>query len=226
MMSEFLGLGMYSVPEASLLTKVPARRIRRWVKGYSFTTRSGTRWSEPVWNPQIEGTAEVLLTFKDLIEIRFVNAYLLSGVRWNTLRRSAERFREEFHVTHPFSTRKVLIAGNKLFAQVVETRGRKAVLNLSDGQYALKKIIEPLLHGVDFKNDQAERWWPLGERRRIVIDPHRSFGRPIDSRSSVPTRVLFAAYKAEESFQRVARWYGAEVQSVKYAVQYETSLAA
>ncbi len=225
-MDELLGLGLYTVSEASHLTKVSAGRIRRWVKGYSFTTPSGqTHWSPPVWHPEIEDSGEALLTFKDLIEIRFVNAFLENGIRWPVIRRSAERARSEFKTSHPFSTRRVLMLGSRLFS-AVEQGERRALLNLADGQYGLKRIIEPLLHGVVFRNDEPEMWWPMGERRRVVIDPQRSFGRPIDNKSSIPTRVLNAAFRAEKSFKRVANWYGADPQSVKFAVQFEASLAA
>ena len=44
----FIGLGLYTVPEASRLSRVSVGRIRRWLRGYTFTTRTGPHKSPPV----------------------------------------------------------------------------------------------------------------------------------------------------------------------------------
>src|SRR5262245_44583194 len=44
----FIGLGLYTVPEASRLSHVSVGRIRRWLRGYTFTTRTGMHKSPPV----------------------------------------------------------------------------------------------------------------------------------------------------------------------------------
>src|SRR6266404_3828839 len=47
----FIGVGLYTVPEASRLSRVSTGRIRRWLRGYSFTTPSGRHLSPPVFPP-------------------------------------------------------------------------------------------------------------------------------------------------------------------------------
>ena len=37
----FIGIGIYGVPDAARLTQVPPRRIHRWVKGYTYKTEAG-----------------------------------------------------------------------------------------------------------------------------------------------------------------------------------------
>ena len=43
-----LGIGIYSVPEASRLSGVASQRIRRWLRGYHYDVRGAARESAPV----------------------------------------------------------------------------------------------------------------------------------------------------------------------------------
>ena len=84
----YLGIGIYGVPEAARLTGVSAPRIRRWVKGYTFRVRGSARRSAPVWQSQLPRLDhQIAVSFLDLIEIRFVNAFLEHGVSWPTIRK-------------------------------------------------------------------------------------------------------------------------------------------
>lgn len=60
--SLLIGRGVYSLTEASRLTGVPVRRIKRWVDGYHFVHRGKRQWSEPVIGTEVGriGKAPVL----------------------------------------------------------------------------------------------------------------------------------------------------------------------
>jgi uncharacterized protein (DUF433 family) len=63
---------------------------------------------------------------------------------------------------------------------------------------------DKLYDALDYSEyDELLRWFPLGKNRRVVVDPGRSFGRPI-SLEGVPTAVLASALKAEKSAEDVA----------------------
>lgn len=224
--SELIGVGLYTVSEAARLTRVSAGRIRRWAKGYSFVKPGGERrTSPPVWNPQFSESDEIVLTFRDLIEIRAVDAFLDAGVSWPVLRRSAEAAGQIFGGSHPLSSRRFKTDGERIFADLLRKDGTASLIELADRQYVFRRIVSEFLFGVTFKNDAPAQWWPLGEKRAVVIDPSRSFGQPIAADGSVQTTVLAGAFAAEQSFDRVARWFGVKVRAVRDAVEYEKSLA-
>ena len=52
---------------------------------------------------------------------------------------------------------------------------------------------EQFFKNIEFRDHLAQRWWPLGSGKLIVIDPERSFGAPIDARRGVRTEVLYRA---------------------------------
>lgn len=225
-----IGVGLYTVPEASRLTGVSQGRIRRWLLGYKFESSGKTRHSPALWTPQLPKIDGRLgLGFLDLIEVQFIDALRDHSVSWKTIRIAAQRARELFDHDHPFATRRFLFRtdGRKIFADLYREKREKSLLDLSANQFAFERIMGPsLVAAIDFDENQAERWWPLGRHKQVVIDPKRSFGQPIVNEGGVPTVVLADAYRAERSIKRVVAWFDIGKAAVRDAVEYERKLAA
>jgi uncharacterized protein (DUF433 family) len=169
-----------------------------------------------------------ILTFADLIEIRFLDAFRREGVSSKALRIASQRAKEYLGRHHPFSTQIFKSDGRTILAEITKDTGDKVFLDIVNDQYVFETVIGAYLYsGLDF-NDLKEptRWWPLGRDRAVVIDPHRSFGAPIVAKGGVPTKILNSAVNAEKSIEFVAKWYGVGVAEVKDAVQFESKQAA
>jgi uncharacterized protein (DUF433 family) len=223
-----LGVGVYTVPEAARLTGVSGRRIRRWLSGYDFRSGDTVRSSPPVWHGQIPAGDSLALGFRDLLEVRFVDAFRRHGVSWRSIRIAADRAAEILHDSHPFSTKRFKTDGRSIFAEIMQKTGEESLLGLVKSQYEFKSIVDPFLfEGIEFPAAEIApvRWWPLGLDRRVVIDPERAFGQPIVAPESVPTAVLAQAFRAEGSVPAVARWYLVDPQSVEDAVEFEDRIA-
>jgi uncharacterized protein (DUF433 family) len=68
------------------------------------------------------------------------------------------------------------------------------------------------------------RWWPMGHKRLVVIDPARAFGAPIVAKGGVPTRVLYFSARAERSQKAAAAIYDVPLRAVRDAVAFEKRL--
>jgi uncharacterized protein (DUF433 family) len=226
---QFIGLGLYTVPEASRLSHVSMGRIRRWLRGYTFTTKSGPHKSPPVVAsalPPLDGA--VTLTFLDLQEVRFVDAFLEAGVHWKTIREARDRAR---HIlgAYPFSRGRLVTDGRSIFQDLARGSGRSdaALVDLVSGQGSFSRVVRSFIATLKFAGDgQADEWWPLGKHRLVLLSPHRCFGQPIVPREGVPTAILAKAAAAEQSVHQVARWFEVSERAVRDAVEFETSLAA
>lgn len=225
-----LGKGVYTLPEAARLTGVSSRTIRRWVTGYAYA-RGGTVHTSPaLWERQIAKVDDsVALSFRDLLEVRFVQFFRTRGVSWKTIRSAAQCAAEIVQDSHPFSTKRFKTDGRSIFAEILQATGEESLLDLARRQYEFKSFVEPFLfEGIEFADIGIApvRWWPLGRNRRVTLDPERSFGQPICTPESVPTSILARAYRAEESVEAVARWYMVHPKSVTDAIEFENKLAA
>lgn len=224
-----IGAGVYSLPEAERLTGVPRKRLRRWMEGYHFRSSGTVHHSPPVIEGALGRSAgELALTFSDLIEVRFLDRFLECGVSWRAIRIAAERAREYLGRPHPFSTKIFKTDGHAILLEIVRAGDDASLLNLVANQWELQRIVSPLLYaGLEFNEMlEPQRWWPMGERKRVVVDPERAFGAPIDCESGVPTQVLNRSFAAERSFKMVAAIYDVPLKAVRHAVEFERAHAA
>jgi uncharacterized protein (DUF433 family) len=224
----FLGIGIYTISEAAWMTGVSAPRIRRWIRGYSFRVRDEIHTSSAVWKPDLPIIEDTLaLTFRDLIEVRFVDYFLRAGVSWRMLRRAAIAAGEIVNDTHPFSTQKFKTDGARIFEDFRDRNIGRKILDIVKKQYAIPNIVAPYLYeGIEFYRNRPARWFPLKHSRRVVIDPAIAFGQPTVNPDGVPTVVLARAFEAEKSLERVAQWYKVPKKAVQDAVNYQQRLAA
>lgn len=224
---DYLGVGIYTVPEASRLAGVSKERIRRWLKGYHSNLRK--KDYAPLWRPQLPPVdKKVALGFLDLIEIKFVGEFLRRGVSWPMIHQVREKAAELFPgVSHPFCTKQFFTDGQRVFAEVHKQTGETSLLDIATDQHVFAGITSPFLKQLEFKaGTELERWWPLGRERQIVVDPKKNFGQPTVANGGIPTQVLAASARANKSTEEVARWYEISPQSVQEAVEYEKSLVA
>lgn len=222
-----IGIGYYTAGDAARLLNIPARNVRRWLGGYDYVHEGRTLHSEPLWEPQLpseEGHIE--LGFRDLIELRFVGAFLDAGLGLKTVRHCLAYARECVEDDRPFSTRRFQTDGKTIFLESVNSGGDESLLDLKKRQYTIKTVIERTFKDLDIDNETVSRWRPFNGKASIIIDPELVFGQPTTAKYNVPTVALAQAVDAEGSERAVAKLYEVPLSVVKDAVAFEASLAA
>lgn len=221
--NELLGVGLYTPVEASRLLRVPAGKIVRWLRGDEVKGQ----WYEPLWRPQVDiGDGKTYLGFRDLMEMRTAHAFMAIGVSATMIRKAINEAKLSVDDERPLSTKKFMTDGRSIFLEIANESGDAKLVDLFRGQYTFKRIIEASLRGVEFEGIIPTRWWPASIAQKIVLDPERSFGQPIEADTGVPTAVLAAAVKAEGSVEAAANIWQVPTRSVQRAVKFEMELAA
>ena len=220
-----LNAGLYTVPEAARLTRISVGKVRRWLKGYDFRSGTSVRHSDAVWQGEIKPIENKLaLSFRDLLELRFVDAFIRAGVSWKTMRRAHVRAQNELRTTHPFCSNRISTDGKNILLKQAEEDSDQALLNLVTEQREFSRIVQDFLKELEFSGNDIV-WWPLGKGKQVVIDPRRNFGQPTVAKSGVPAITLARSVKANSSVNVVARWYEVQRDEVRDAVEFEDSLA-
>jgi uncharacterized protein (DUF433 family) len=228
MMTTLLETGIYTVPEATRLSGVSPWRIRRWLRGYEFPTKRGRHRSQPVWSGQLEPLDHSMAVgFLDMLEIRCVNAFLVAGVGWKTMRLAHKHAQEVLKLSHPFCTNQFKVLGREIILELPQDDTEPQLWEIARNQRVFGNVTRPFLENLAFAQGALpSQWWPLGTDHLVVLDPRRSFGQPIVSRGGVPTVILRRAVKAAGSVREVAVWYDVDRAEVKDAIAFEEKLAA
>jgi uncharacterized protein (DUF433 family) len=228
-----LGRGVYGAAEALRLInfrRTPAAAPR------NVSRQTVARWlgteenSDALWTPDfqpIEGDNAFDVSFRDLIELRFVKTFRDAGLSLQAIRECFGRAVDVVHDARPFSTRRFRTDGKTIFFEITDGVREGELVDLKHRQNVFHRMVEPSLHDLEFDADGLARWYPLGmSHKSIVIDPGRSFGRPIVSDGGVPTETIARAVAVEGSPERVARLYELPLGGVRDAVSFEKQLAA
>lgn len=230
-----VGVGYYTAAEAARLLKTKPGNISRWLGGYSYRDRSGNIVkTTPLWRPQLPRLGDsVEIGFRDLIELRFVLAFVKHGLGLNVIRRCLESARKIIGQEHPFSTHRFRTDGNSIFLESLrehqewaERRDSSSVIDLKTNQMVFKQVVEPTFRDLDLVDGSVVQWRPFHGKPSIVIDPVRSFGKPLAAEYGVPTLAFATAVAAENSTRRVASLFDVPVTVVNDAVAFERSLMA
>jgi uncharacterized protein (DUF433 family) len=223
--ASLLGVGVYTISEASRLTKVPGGTISRWLWGYRTRSRGVVSLHAALWEPQLPTIDDSrALGFRDLIEIQFVAHFKEQGVSLQSIRKMIGEATRLVADSYPLSTVKFKTDGKSILAEVLTERERKLVFDLATGQYLLPFVWDRLFDALEYSQyDELLRWWPMGKGRRVLIDPSRSFGQPICP-EGVQTSILANSFRSEKTIERVAYWYKVDGDSVRDAIEYESTL--
>jgi uncharacterized protein (DUF433 family) len=223
--TELLGVGLYSMSEASRLTGVSPQRVRRWIAGYQFRykTVSGSKTgsSRPLIHSTIPRVGNsIALSFLELVEIRIVGAFLERGVSLQTIRRAHRRAGEKLETPHPFACRKFKTDGKRILGEGKEFGG---LLVLSNGSYAFPEILNQYLSEITFdrNTELAREWWPLGRQGGILIDPRVAFGAPVIAGTRIPVETVLDVMRSGETRESACYWFSLSLEQVDAAIEFE-----
>lgn len=209
-----LGNGIYSIPDLSLILRLPKYKMRRWLNEY-WDVRLGKKYHEKYsWG---EGRDKAT-NFHALIE--FYVFYQLRSLKVSTkvILQAHEIMADQLNTPYPFATSEVLTDGKKIIYSIHDGTTIKAD---DSKQIVFKQIIESFYRKIEFsESNLAERFWPLGKERHIVVDPHHQFGQPVIENTNLLAESIHALYKAGETKQFLAKLYSISIREVNDAIEF------
>lgn len=217
-------LPAYSYKEAEKYLHIPKDTIRSLVKGRTYETKQGKRFSEPLIElPQPDAKA---LSFTNLVEAHVLRAIRVEhDVRLDQIRIALSFISDELGYPHPLVREDFL----KTDGQSIYVEHLERLLDASKGgQIAIRETLDIYLTRIEVDEQGiASRLFPFvhpgvkDEPKVIVIDPNISFGRPVIAGTRIPTQVLAERHQAGESVERLAEDYRCDQGLIQIALEYE-----
>jgi hypothetical protein len=228
--SPYVGVGVYRVVDAARLTEVPAARVRSWVRGYPTgrgTDGGPAKRRRPLLGSRLPESSEPLVSFADLIELRFVAHFRKAGLPWSRISKAVPMLREVFRDAQDGDV--VFESdGVRLFADALAKDGSRDALDLVGHNYVMLGVLRD-----SFKEELrldskgvVTLWHPRIELPEVLLDPNRQFGQPIVE-PGIPTAVLASDFRRRGGdVGQIGRRYQVAPLTVLQAVRFEQTLRA
>ncbi len=203
---------------------ISSQRIKRWLEGYTSGTGPKTKQHSPLWDGKYAGYDECYFGFEDLIEMRFVDAFIKAGLSIQSVRLLLLRAKDMINCYYPLSSHQFKTDGKTIFLEVWKADEAQAI-DVRNGQIAFHDIVKPSFHDLEFDSNSVAKWYVSGKNKKISIDPNLAFGQPVVDGTSIPTARIWEAYLAEGDIKPVARHFEISLAEVRHAVEFEQKLA-
>jgi uncharacterized protein (DUF433 family) len=217
-----LETGIFIIPEAAELVGESQRMVRIWVDGHKGK-------QEPVIENELGRVdGKLAISFANLMELQFVTFFARAGVPLREIRVIMHEAKRMLEHPHPFATTTVFLTdGRKIVAAIARDNGIEDIYDLKSKNYEMKEVVlRSLKRDVVYDPaGNARIWYP---RRRlspnVIVNPRRSFGRPILKESSIPTSAIANAFAVEKDAKVVSLMFEIQERQVREAVDFEALL--
>ncbi|MDC6353277.1 MULTISPECIES: DUF433 domain-containing protein [unclassified Robiginitalea] len=211
-----LGLGSYTSSDIAKILRIPYQKVYTWMNKY-WDEKLGQRFNTK-YSWEVDGTRAV--SFHTFIEFYVMMKFAEAGVKPKEVLKAHNDLTKFFRTAFPFAKKEVLEGirsdGKHIFLETklgtVELNGTK--------QFNLD-FIKLFFVKLDFGEDNlANRFWPLGKERHIVVDPKRKFGSPVLKDYNIYPETFYGLHKGGESVEVIAKIYEVPLSTVRDAIEY------
>jgi uncharacterized protein (DUF433 family) len=221
-------LPSYSFHEAWHYLAIPRATLRSWIRGRSYSTERGEKFSPPVI--ELPPGARSDLSFINLVEAHVLRAIRRKyGIQLQRVRAAIDYLTRTFESKHPLAEQRFMTDGVNLF---IEHAG--SILSASEaGQLGFRDLLLSHLRRIEYdETGVARRLFPFTkkeaytESRIILIDPALCFGRPVLAGTGIATAEIARRFEAGERVEDLASDYGVSTERVQEAIRCEYRLMA
>jgi uncharacterized protein (DUF433 family) len=199
-----LGEGIFLTKDVATILRLPYSKVRHLMNSYWHAHSFGDEKNKAI-------------NFHALIE--FYTFYKLreKGVAASEIKKAHTILGRDLGVKYPFALSGIKTDGKKLWYEqlgnIIKVDGKK--------QYDIKEFIDEFLQKIDFgKNNIAERFYPLTNSRKVVVDPKHQFGQPTVSGRNITTSAIRKLHEGGETIRNISTLYDLKQSQVVDALNF------
>jgi uncharacterized protein (DUF433 family) len=214
---------MYTEAAAARLLGVAQNTLNYWLEGGE---RRGKVY-KPVIRVEPRGD-RAAVTWGEFLEAGLLREYRRRNVPMLELRDFIDKVRDRYGVPYPLADRRPYVSGRDLLVKLQNDSGLAAdfcLIALVRDQPVLTSVADSFVQRVTWDGDLAAGWRPHNDQLSPVrMDPKVRFGLP--AIGGVRTEVLWEHSESGETDEDIAAEFDMRVDSVRWALAYETSARA
>jgi len=211
-----IGSGIYTKSEIARILRLPYARVSSWINRYWGGKLEAEIGFSYIWSTD----KSKAVNFYTLVELYILILLGEAGVKTKDVINAHIELSKIYKTPHPFARKEIL--------ESIKTDGKKIYFDTGNGTISLdgKKqfqinFIKVFFKNLSFDNEfLANRLYPLGKNKKIVIDPTRQFGHPVVGNTNIYPETIYNLHKAGEPNKFIAHIYEIEEKEVKDAIEY------
>lgn len=212
-----IGFGIYTVPDLAQILNLKYYKVQRVLNEYwdrRFYRKLGKMYS---WS---DGKSKAV-SFHTLVEFYTFFQLRESGVKTAKILSAHQELSEIFETPFPFATSKIL-KGIKVNGKNIAFQfNHEQIMDINMTKQLNLEFIKVFLNKLEFdESDLAERLWPLGKDKYIVVDPQHQFGQPTIRDTNILPSTIYRMYQAKEPIPFIAATYNISENAVNDAISY------
>jgi uncharacterized protein (DUF433 family) len=217
-----LGRGIYTASDISHILGFPVSKVSRYLNNY-WDNKSGKELFKETYSWSVDNKIKAV-NFYVLIELYTFISLQDLGISNQKIFKTRAQIAKDTNSQYPFATAGILCDGKTIWYEF-----EKSIVN-SDGskQTNLKNIITEFSKRIDFnqKDNIAERFYPSGKTKSVVVDPNHQFGLPVIKGTNINTDVIFSMYNSGEKIKNLSILYDVTTKEIKDTIEFCKKTAA
>ena len=216
---------MYTFSEAAHLAGVSTTTVKNWLFGYTVKGRDVP--------PLLPSKSGAMVSFLQMIEIMVAGRLRKSvsggkGLPFSTVREAYVNAQEEWNTEYPFAHLKLEALGGHVVHFLREGSSRDSFQALdAPGQWTLPRLLRrETSDQLEYDDELAVRWFPIGKTVPIVVDPKLSTGMPVIMGRGVTVQAIRKRFNAGLNIDFIAEDFKMDRNLVKTALRYSERVAA
>lgn len=187
-----------------------------------------TRWFNELFEGHYEGIAPdtntegqpLRVSFHGLIEMAAIKDLRNNNISLAEIMRVRQELKEKFGVDYPFATQKVLDAIWKAGKKIV-LEDNENLFDLGGTKQLNLHIVKELFKKIEFEDGLAKRMYPVGDAKRIVVDPEQAGGRVyVAGTDGLWVEMVASRYQAVKDKAVVSREFEITIEDVEDSLAF------
>lgn len=216
LLSNNIGQGIYTAADAARILKVPYPKANYWFKYYAKQKLAAS--SHFKYHFQVRDI--VAVNFLTLIEMYVFYTLKEKGITTNSIMQAHSVMADFLKTPYPFAKEDIYLNDKALLF------GHDDLLISADKklQTVIVQVLKPFLKKIEFSDDRmANRFYPIGKRKAIVVNPENQFGQPIIEGTNILAQTVYLLSEAGESKKSIAKLYDLNIKQVSDAIEFSNA---
>lgn len=208
------GQGLYTAADTAIILNLKYSQVSYWFRKYVknvFESQSNYRY-------YYETDNIVAVNFYTLIEIYVFNYLRNLSIKTKKIVQAHSELSSHLNTPYPFCHSDILLASGK---DIIYKLGDILAVSDSGFQQAISEYVMPYAQKIEFKDELANKFYPLGKSHSVVINPANQFGFPVIEGTNIKVSTISNLFRGGEKIEFISSLYNLTQQQVRDAINFD-----